>query len=166
MSAATDLERRYRRLLALYPDVFRSAHEEEILAVLMDGAAEGQHWPGAAESVSLLAHAISMRLRQLATGGDLMNAPTDTAAGKGLRGWWASPPRLGMQRLIFPWEYRHLRVFGVTRIAGGIVALGIGVFILSYHAYGWAALFLVIAALNLAVGYWYLSIGRSAPLRP
>ena len=51
-----------------------------------------------------------------------MNAPNDNTAAKGLRGWWASPPRPGMQRLINPWEYRHLRVFGVTRIAGGIVA--------------------------------------------
>jgi hypothetical protein len=65
-----------------------------------------------------------------------------------------------MQRLINPWEYRHLRVFGVIRIAGGIVATGIGAFILLYSAYGWAAFFLVIAALNLSAGYWELSIAR------
>jgi hypothetical protein len=70
-----------------------------------------------------------------------------------------------MQRLINPWEYRHLRVFGITRIAGGIVAAGIGAFILSYAAYGWAALFLVLGALNLAGGYWYLTIARSASAR-
>ena len=45
-----------------------------------------------------------------------MNAPNDNAAAKGLRGWWASPPRPGLHRLINPWEYRHLRVFGVTRM--------------------------------------------------
>ena len=83
-----------------------------------------------------------------------MNAANDNAARKGLRGWWASPPRPGMQRLIFPWEYRHLRVFGVMRIAGGSVAVGIGAFILSYGAYGWTAFFLVLGALLLAVGYW------------
>ena len=49
-----------------------------------------------------------------------MNAPDDNTAAKGLRGWWASPPRPGMQRLINPWEYRHLSGFGVTRIAGGV----------------------------------------------
>ena len=51
-----------------------------------------------------------------------MNAPNDNTAAKGLRGWWASPPRPGMQRLINPWEFRHLRAFGLTRIAGGSVA--------------------------------------------
>ena len=94
-----------------------------------------------------------------------MNPPNDNTARKGLRGWWLSPPRSGPQRLINPWEYRHLRVFGVTRIAGGIVAAGIGAFILSYSAYGWAALFLVLGALNLAGGYWYLTIARSASAR-
>ena len=99
------------------------------------------------------------------SGTSLMYAADDNAARKRLRGWWASPPRPGMQRLIFPWEYRHLRVFGVTRIAAGIVQAGIGAFILSYGAYGWAALFLVIGALSLAAGYWYLTIARSASPR-
>ena len=94
-----------------------------------------------------------------------MNAAHDNAARKGLRGWWASPPRSGLQRLIIPWEYRHLRVFGVMRIAGGIVAAGIGAFILSYDAYGWAAFFVVVGAANLAVGYWEITIARSAAAR-
>jgi hypothetical protein len=94
-----------------------------------------------------------------------MNQANDNAARKGLRGWWASPPRPGMQRLIFPWKYHHLRVFGVTRIGAGIVAAGIGAFILSYAAYGWAAFFLVVGAANLAVGYWEITITRSSPSR-
>jgi hypothetical protein len=94
-----------------------------------------------------------------------MNAPSDNAAAKRLRGWWASPPRPGLQRLISPWEYRHLRVFGVTRIAGGSVAAGAGVVCLSYRVYGWAAFFLVIGTLNLGGGYWYLTIDRSASAR-
>lgn len=94
-----------------------------------------------------------------------MNAPNENTAAKGLRGWWRSPPRRGMQLLINPWEYRQLRVFGITHIAGGIVATGIGAFILSYSVYGWAAFFLVIAALNLAGGYWYLTIARSPSAR-
>jgi hypothetical protein len=94
-----------------------------------------------------------------------MNTPNDNTARKGLREWWLSPPRPGPQRLINPWEYRHIRVFGFTHIAGGIVATGIGAFILSYSAYGWAGPFLVLGALNLAGGYWYLTIARSASAR-
>jgi hypothetical protein len=63
--------------------------------------------------------------------------------------------------VIFPYEYRHLRGFGVTRIAGGSVAAAAGLICLGYGVYGWAGFFLVIAALNLAGGYWYLTIARS-----
>jgi len=94
-----------------------------------------------------------------------MNTPNDNTAPKGLRGWWLSPPRPGLQRLIAPYEYRHLRGFGVTRIAGGSVAAAAGVVCLSYGVYGWAAFFLVLAALNFAGGSWYISIARSAPAR-
>jgi hypothetical protein len=90
-----------------------------------------------------------------------MNARNENTAAKRLRGWWLSPPRSGMRRLIAPWEYRHVRAFGVTRIAGGSVAVAVGVVCLSYAAYGWAAFFLVIAALNLSAGYWELTIARS-----
>jgi hypothetical protein len=94
-----------------------------------------------------------------------MNAPNDNTAARGVRGWWLSPPRSGLRRLINPWEYRHLRAFGVTRIFGGGVAGAAGVVCLAYGAYGWAAFFLVIAAGNLAGGYWYLTIERSASPR-
>jgi hypothetical protein len=100
-----------------------------------------------------------------ATGDIPMNAPNDNTAPKGLRGWWASPPRTGMQRLIVPYEYRHLRFFGVGRIAGGSVAAAAGVICLSYGVYGWAAFFLVLGALNLAGGRWYLTIAHSASAR-
>lgn len=94
-----------------------------------------------------------------------MNAPGNNTAAKGLRGWWLSPPRSGMQRLIAPWEYRHVRGFGVTRIFGGSVAGAAAVVCLAYGAYAWAAFFVVIGALNLAGGYWFLTIARSAPPR-
>jgi hypothetical protein len=68
-----------------------------------------------------------------------------------------------MPRLINPWEYRHLRAFGLTRIAGGGVATAAGVVCLSYDARGWAAFFLAIGALNFAGGSWYITIARSAP---
>jgi hypothetical protein len=94
-----------------------------------------------------------------------MNAHKDNTAAKGLRGWWASPPRTGMRRLIWPYEYRHLRFFGAGRIAGGSVAAAAGVICLSYGVYAWAAFFLVVGALNLAGGSWFLSIARSEPAR-
>jgi hypothetical protein len=94
-----------------------------------------------------------------------VNASNDNSAATRLRAWWRSPPRAGMQRLIIPWEYRHLRAFGVTRIVGGGIAAAAGVVCLAYGVYGWAAFFLVLGALNLAGGCWYLTIARSAPPR-
>ena len=94
-----------------------------------------------------------------------MNTPNDNTAWKGLRRWWRTPPRPGMQMMINPWEYRHLRAFGVMRIAGGSIAAAAGLICLSYHVYGWAAFFLVIAGLNLAGGSWFLTIDRSASAR-
>jgi hypothetical protein len=94
-----------------------------------------------------------------------MNAHNDNTAAKGLRGWWLSPPRPGLQRLIIPWEYSHLRAYGAVRIVGGIVGVGAGAVCLSYSVYGWAAFFLVVAALNLGGGYWYITISRSASAR-
>ena len=93
-----------------------------------------------------------------------MNSPDGKTGARGLREWWRSPPRPGTQRLINPWEYRHLRFYGVTRIAGGSAASAAGVICLSYRVYGWAAFFLAIGAANVAGGYWYLSIDRAATI--
>ena len=65
MTDSARLERRYRRLLAFYPKAFRLEHEQEILSVLMAGAAEGQTRPRLAESADLLGNAILMRLRHM-----------------------------------------------------------------------------------------------------
>jgi hypothetical protein len=70
-----------------------------------------------------------------------------------------------MRRIIPRFEYRHLRGFGVTRIAGGSVQAAAGLICLAYGVYGWAAFFLVLAALNLAGGSWYLTVARSASAR-
>ena len=91
-----------------------------------------------------------------------MNARNDNTAARRLRRWWFTPPRPGLQRMINPWEYRHIRPFGLMRIAGGGIATAAGVVCLGYGVYGWAAFFLVIGALNLAGGYWYLTIARSS----
>ena len=94
-----------------------------------------------------------------------MNAPNDNTAAKRLLRWWLTPPRPGLQRLIHPWAYRRLRVFGGASIAGGCVAAAAGLVCLSYGGYGWAAFFLAIAALDLASGSWFISIDRSASAR-
>jgi hypothetical protein len=59
------LERRYRRLLALYPRPFRREHEEEMLVVLLACARAGRRRPGAADSANLLFHAVWVRLRPI-----------------------------------------------------------------------------------------------------
>jgi hypothetical protein len=94
-----------------------------------------------------------------------MNTPNDNAAARGLRGWWASPPRHGMRRLINPIAYRHPRAVGSMHITGGSIAGVAGVICLSYSVYGWAAFFLTLAALNLAGGYWYITIAREVSPR-
>jgi hypothetical protein len=114
-----------------------------------------------------------------ATGGIAMNATSEGMRGwrlildytplanlrKGPREWWLTPPRRGIYRVIAPWIYRHPRFFGVAAIAGGSVPVAAGLICLSYGVYGWAAFFLVLAALALAGGYWYLTIARSASAR-
>ena len=99
-----------------------------------------------------------------------MNEPIDNTAPKGLRGWWASPPRSGMQRIIAPWEYRHLHAWARVRIAAGAVLAGLGAVTLvggsfSPKAVGWATLALVAAAAQLLFAAWELAIARSASAR-
>jgi hypothetical protein len=64
MTDHAKLERRYGRLVALfYPRPFRRGHEQELLAVLMAAAAEGQTRPGWRETLNLFWGGLVMRLR-------------------------------------------------------------------------------------------------------
>jgi hypothetical protein len=63
MTDSAGLEQGYRRLLACYPQAFRRENEQEILAVLMDSARDGQRRPALAESADLIRGALRMRLR-------------------------------------------------------------------------------------------------------
>lgn len=63
MTECSGLERRYRRLLALYPRAFRREHEEEMLTVLMAGAKDGQRRPRLGETADLIKNAIWIQLR-------------------------------------------------------------------------------------------------------
>lgn len=62
MTDHTPLERRYRRLLACYPRSFRHAHEEEMLVILLACTPDGRRWPGVADAVNLLWHALALRV--------------------------------------------------------------------------------------------------------
>jgi hypothetical protein len=81
-----------------------------------------------------------------------------------------APSRTGMRRIIPRFEFRRLRAMARLRIAVGTVLVGLGVVTLvggSFEAvaFAWAAFFLVLAALQFSVGYWYLAIIRCAPSR-
>ena len=62
MSEQTTHERGYRRILAWYPPSFRRDNEDEILAVLLDTAAEGQVRVGLPEAWDLIRGGLRMRL--------------------------------------------------------------------------------------------------------
>jgi hypothetical protein len=63
MTEWAELERRYRRLLACYPQPFRAEQGDEMLAVLMAGAQQDQRRPGLLETVDVIRSALGMRLR-------------------------------------------------------------------------------------------------------
>lgn len=89
-----------------------------------------------------------------------MNAQEDNTA----------PSRTGIRRIIPRFEFRRLHAMARVRIAVGAVLTGLGVITLvggsfTAAAIAWAAFFLVIAALQFSVGYWYLAIIRSAAPR-
>ena len=97
-----------------------------------------------------------------------MNAPHGSTAPAGLRGWWASPPRSGMRRIISPWEYRHLRAWAGVRMGAGVALAGLGVVTLAFggndpNTYGWTLAFLAFAAAQFSFAYWELAIARSEP---
>ncbi|GAA1033811.1 MULTISPECIES: hypothetical protein [Amycolatopsis] len=62
-----DLERGYRRLLALYPRAHRTVHGEEMLGVLLDGAGNRSR-PGKAETLDLLRGAVQVHWRHALSG--------------------------------------------------------------------------------------------------
>jgi len=62
MSEQATLERSYRRILACYPRSFRADSEDEVLAVLLATAEDGQTRVGLAEAWDLVRGAVRMRL--------------------------------------------------------------------------------------------------------
>jgi len=62
MSDITALEKGYRRILACYPRSFRANNEDEVLAVLLSTAQEGQTRVGLPEAWDLVRGGVRMRL--------------------------------------------------------------------------------------------------------
>jgi hypothetical protein len=63
MTDHSSLERRYRRWLALYPKSFRAEREDEMVAVLIQGADPDQTRPRAREAANLATHGLRRRAR-------------------------------------------------------------------------------------------------------
>jgi hypothetical protein len=80
MTESAVLERRYRRLLAWYPRQFRCEHEDEMLAVLMASAREGQRRPGLLETADVIRSALGMRLLRALSSGRENRRWTDALA--------------------------------------------------------------------------------------
>lgn len=66
--AAEILERRYRRLLALYPPDYRAVYAEEMLGVALARSSPGRRRPELGEAVSLIMSGIGKRLGGARTG--------------------------------------------------------------------------------------------------
>lgn len=81
--SGSELESRYRRLLAWYPRSHRQVYEEEMLAVLVAGARPDQRRPTMGEAVNLVASGLAARGRA-AFGGPVSPAWADAAAVFGL----------------------------------------------------------------------------------
>ncbi|HWS32716.1 MAG TPA: hypothetical protein VN408_08230 [Actinoplanes sp.] len=58
----TGLERRYRRLLLVYPAAHRAGYQEEMIAVLMSGTDPGRRFPSPADALDLVRAGLSARL--------------------------------------------------------------------------------------------------------
>ncbi|GIF36435.1 hypothetical protein [Actinoplanes xinjiangensis] len=58
----TGLERRYRRLMRVYPAGHRAAYEEEMIGVLLSGAPPGRRFPAPADAMDLIRAGLTARL--------------------------------------------------------------------------------------------------------
>jgi len=130
MTDSTDLERRYRRLLAFYPKAFRDQREQEVLSVLMAGAVDGQRRPRVAESADLLRNAILAHLHhtRLHPSWDYRRAVRRS---------------LATEATI---EAKHPRRWTLVRVGAGVWLLALTAVLYGYGLGGWWGLLLVPAA--------------------
>jgi hypothetical protein len=77
----------------------------------------------------------------------------------------AAPPRSTLMKFLVPsWEYRRPRVSAHVHFAAGSVLVAVTVLLL-FYGYGWGALLLLAAALHFWLGYYDMTVARSAPPR-
>ncbi|HTW43491.1 MAG TPA: hypothetical protein VMD79_14380 [Solirubrobacteraceae bacterium] len=134
MTDSADLERHYRRLLVFYPKAFREQHEQEVLAVLMAGAADGQRRPRASDCADLLGNAILAHLHQMK-----------------LHPSWDYRQVVRKSLAI---EARHPRRSIIVRVAVGVWLLALTAFVYTAGPGGWwGALLVPAAALHFYLAY-------------
>ena len=177
MTGSSGLEQGYRRLLACYPRVYRREHAEEILAVLMAGAPQGQKRPRLAESADVFWSALKMRLRGPGP------APENRPWADALALFSLVAPLflllVDILNVALPYRLRldtripfFARVFSRQPEIGGLPLLGVHIFTITVGAevviaalvllgLRWAAL----AALVGTAGYW-VAAGHSMPWIP
>jgi threonine/homoserine/homoserine lactone efflux protein len=81
-----NLERRYRRLIRLYPAAWRARYEDEVVGTLLDAARPGRESVSPAEAADLVCGAVVQRLRALAAA----PGPGRRRATARLAGWVAA----------------------------------------------------------------------------
>ena len=72
-----------------------------------------------------------------------------------------APSRTGMRRLISPWAFGHLRLCAGIRFAVSAFLVTIAALLFAAGRGGLATLPLLGAGVNLAWGYWEMTIARS-----
>lgn len=77
----------------------------------------------------------------------------------------STPSRTGMRRVISPWAFDHLRLCAAIRFAVSAFLVTLAALLFAFGHGGWAMLPLAGAAVNLAWGYWEMTIARSAAPR-
>ncbi|MEV4539444.1 hypothetical protein AB0J82_37290 [Asanoa sp. NPDC049518] len=118
------LERRYRRLLRWYPWSHRRVYEDEMLAVLVAGAREGQRRPTLGETVNIVASGLAYR------GGAVRTALTAPA-------WQDAAAVFGLLAAIVLLSQRLARLLDPVGMAGPQLAI---------RTAAWAAVVLAIVA--------------------
>lgn len=157
MSEPAALERGYRRLLACYPQPFRGEQAEEMLAVLMAGARQGQRRPGLAEAADVIKSALRMRLwpvRPVPWKGDWAD---------GLAVFSVAAPLLllAVAVLEVAVPYRPPHTLRAVRMLGGYYQIG-GLSLLHQPGFGIAVGGMVIVAVLVLLGLRRLALAAVA----
>lgn len=154
------LERGYRRLLAAYPRTFRAEQGEEILAVLMSGAQQGQRRPRLAEAADLIRSAVRMRLWPQRSGPERRDLADGLAAFSLLAPLFLLAADILMVALPYrlPASSLLVAIFGPHREIGGLSLLRLHFFDV---AVGFELLIAVLVLLGLR-GLALLAIPASA----